>query len=152
MGAVRRPVCAVQCNGYLAPQARPPRSAPIRSAPQPRRGRSCLLERVALVPRPRSPVPHSAGTRYPIPVFGPIAFAGSGLDPKKNVPMDCRPPVHLVWKKRCAYSVSNTAFIERTAAALLLNSACSASFKFKSMMRSQPFLPITTGTPKQMSD
>jgi len=45
----------------------------------------------------------------------------------------------------------STSFIFLTASALLLNAACSSSLSSNSTIFSQPFLPITTGTPIQIS-
>jgi hypothetical protein len=49
------------------------------------------------------------------------------------------------------YKVFKTSFMLLTASALLLNAACSSSFNLRSMIFSQPFFPIVTGTPKQIS-
>ena len=58
--------------------------------------------------------------------------------------------IHI--KNRLNYKVFNTSFMFLTASALLLNAACSSADKSISTIFSQPFLPITTGTPKQISD
>src|SRR5688572_32168039 len=49
------------------------------------------------------------------------------------------------------YKVFNTSFILLTASALLLNKPFSSTLRLKSTIFSHPFLPITTGTPRQIS-
>ena len=52
---------------------------------------------------------------------------------------------------KLSYNVFNTSFILLTAAALLSNVACSSAFNLKSNIFSQPFFPMITGTPIQIS-
>ncbi len=57
-----------------------------------------------------------------------------------------------IWHlKLKTYNVFNTSFILLTASALLLKAACSVSFNLKSSIFSQPFFPMITGTPRQIS-
>src|SRR5580704_7541383 len=54
-------------------------------------------------------------------------------------------------RSNSCYNVFNTSFIFLTASALLLNADCSSSLNSYSTIFSQPFLPMTTGTPRQIS-
>ena len=63
---------------------------------------------------------------FPYPVLGWIYAHLPGR--KKNIPVACAAPVYLVWeKRRTPYNVPSTAFMARTASALLLKAACSSS-------------------------
>ena len=55
-------------------------------------------------------------------------------------------PLHIF-----IYRLFNTSFIFLTASPLLLNAAFSSSFSSNSTIFSQPFFPITTGTPIEIS-